>query len=75
MDALTGCCGNKSLLDGLPKLILIRNTRFLHRNSNLHPNTGSAAGLSGKVHNELLKALCNGLPAVISERLLEKLSK
>lgn len=31
-------------------------------------------GLSGKVHNELLKGLCNGLPPVIAERLLSKLN-
>ena len=32
-------------------------------------------GLSGKIHNELLKGLCNGIPPMISERLLDKLSK
>lgn len=31
-------------------------------------------GLTGKLHNELLKGLCNGLPPVIAERLLEKLN-
>ena len=38
-------------------------------------NFYSSVGLSGKVHNELLKGLCNGLPPVIAERLLEKLSE
>ena len=38
-------------------------------------NVYLSVGLSGKVHNELLKGLCNGLPPVIAERLLEKLSE